>query len=594
MSSDPSRNLFSLFKKKQGCPPPEPFNENSFEFSLKGGPYQSSLIVAAATLKKGKCKGEPLPLHCTWYRSARDSDFVEIEGIKGAFYQPNADDVGCKICVQALPICSESQEYSGMPAFAECGPIQLDPGVKRKVQECLANPSTFPVTVLRGLVNASEPTVVLINFSTDAVVLADEMMSPFLSFPVTPAYPAVLIDSKSSVLFSLLPDSSTTLEISCSDPVYRDTIALTARMLCGAKFARDRADLFLQLQQLNSSLTKAAKDKEQLTTQLTAIGLTCEEAQREKVLNARRIAEVEEALGRQSLEMAESRSELETHRQEEKFLRQDLHVYKSQCDALVQQLKLAKEAMQQFKAVASTTSAQLEEVVRCVSSSEVGLTLADSLVSIVHALRTSTSQETVPLKDSSAKSAKLSEESSTEGADSSEDRLLAEIKDLKETLARQTSETEDLRAEMSEQVDKLQAERNFYKRKFESVAQENDKLLSKLGKNPRELSAFEQTRQKFEAERMKLIKDKETAQTQAEFYLGLMESAERKLAEESRRNAELRILAFPRSKTDLKEFHNIINSMTQTLTEREAELREQKETNRTLMGQIAELQQQAR
>jgi hypothetical protein len=593
MSSDPSRKRFSLFKKKQDCPP-EPFDENSFEFSLKGGPYQSSLIVAAATLKKGKCKGEPLPLHCTWYRSSRESDFVEIEGITGAFYQPNADDVGCKICVHALPICSEDQEYSGMPAFAELGPIQLDPAVKRKVQECLANSSTFPVTVLSGLANATEPTVVLINFSTDRVVLADEMMSPLLSFPVTPAYPSVLIDSKSGVLFSLLPDSSSTLHISCSDPVYRDTIALTARMLCGAKFARDQSDLFLQLQQLNSSLTKAAKDKEQLTTQLTAMRLTCEEAQRVNVQSARRIAEVEEVLGRQSLEVTESRSEVETHRQQEKFLRQDLNVYKSQCEALVQQLKGAKEAMQQFRAVASMTSAQLEAVVKSVSSSELGLTHTDALVAIVHVLRASTSQETPPFKDSSAKSAKMSEESSTEGADSSEDRLLAEIKDLKEALAQQTSETEDLRAEMSEQVDKLQAEKNFYKRKFESVVQENDKLLSKLGKNPRELSAFEQTQQKFEAERMKLIKDKETARTQAEFYLGLMESAERKLAEETKRNAELRILAFPRSKTDLKEFHHIINSMTQTLTEREAELQEQKETNRTLLGKIAELSQYAR
>ena len=39
-------------------------------------------------------------------------------------------------------------------------------------------------------------------------------------------------------------------------------------------------------------------------------------------------------------------------------------------------------------------------------------------------------------------------------------------------------------------INKTEAEKNFYKRKAESLASENDKLLSRPGKNPKEISEF--------------------------------------------------------------------------------------------------------
>ena len=124
---------FNLLKKKNKGATPLEFDENTFDFRLKGGPYQSVLIEASATIKKGDNIGMPLPLQCTWYRANTEADFIVIEGVTGAFYQPSIDDVGCKICVHAIPV-SEVEEYTGMPAFAELKPLELDPDTKISIR----------------------------------------------------------------------------------------------------------------------------------------------------------------------------------------------------------------------------------------------------------------------------------------------------------------------------------------------------------------------------------------------------------------------------------------------------------------------------
>lgn len=109
---------FSIFKRRNANSSDEDdiFDESCFDFKLIGGPYQSQLIEASATYKKGKNAGLPLPLHCSWFKSTSKVDFTPIEGVLGAFYQPNVEDVGCKICVHAVPP-SDIEEYTGMPAF---------------------------------------------------------------------------------------------------------------------------------------------------------------------------------------------------------------------------------------------------------------------------------------------------------------------------------------------------------------------------------------------------------------------------------------------------------------------------------------------
>lgn len=596
---------YSLFKKRKQ-PEPEIFDESSFDFKLQGGPYQTSLIIATATLKKGN--KDPLPLHCTWYRSSREADFVEIEEITGAFYQPNADDVGCKICVHAMPL-TDTIEYTGMPAFAEVGPLQLDPAIKRGVQECLANGATFPVTVLSGLEGASGPTVLLISLSSDACVIADEMLIPLHSYPVTNTFPTVLINCKSSCLFSLLPNESTRIEVSCSDATYRDTIALTARMLCGAKFAKDRSDLFLQLQQLNSSLTKTHKDKDALATKFTALKQALEEAQKDRSELEGKLAEAQEELVRQRGVANDRGSELETTRQEEKFLRQDLNVYKNRCAALEGEQDRIKDSLRKLVEVSAKSSSQLSEVAKGLQGDEQSLILSRSLSTILAALKLGSTHdrsskrdtgdhifiaghESLPTLTSDENSADNADEED-ETLDNAQDRQTAEINDIKADLASKAKECDSLKVIVSEVQDKLLAEKNFYKKKIESLAHENDKLLKKLSKLSEDFSGLEQAKLDFEGERRKLVKERDIAQAQANFCLALMESTETKLFEETKRNEELRLLACGRPKAESKEFHHIINSMTRTLTEREAELQTQKLANKTLLDRIAELQSQS-
>jgi hypothetical protein len=605
MSADSLRKRFSLFNKKkqpEELPPDLTFDESSFDFCLKGGPYQTSLIEASATLKKGKCKGSPLPLRCTWYRSARESDFVVIEGISGAFYQPTADDVGCKICVHALPV-SEVQEYTGMPAFAEVGPLQLDPALKRTVQDFLLNGATFAVTVLSGLSETSTPMNAQISFSKDAVVIGDGGHPSLAKFTVTHSYPQVLVDYRSNCLLRILLDESSQVDVSCLDSVQRDTVTLTARMFSGSKVAADQTDVFLKLQQLNGSLVAVSKERELLATQLSGSKQCLEEALHTRDESQTKLQKLQTDHGLLLMKTKENETELETQRQEVKFLRQDLNVYKNQCAALELKLTASNEALSQIKQLTCRTVDQLEQLVKRLGrggagvgceavydTSEQGLMLTDSLTSVAHNLQSFACNEISWSKDSSIKSARTSEEESSEGPNITEDRHQAEIAELKEALSKKEEEFEAFKAEMTEQLGKAQAEKNFYRRKAESIVQENEKLLSKLGKNPKEITAFELSKQEFEAERRRLTTDKEEAEAQMKLYLKLMESTERKLADETRRNEELRIMVSRRPRADSKEFSFIINSLTQTLTEREEELGAQKEINRTLMKRLSELQ----
>lgn len=71
------------------------FDENSIDFKLTGGPLHSEVLIASAIMKKGINKGMPLPLYCTWYIVSKDSnEFVVIEHVSGACYQPSIDDIG--------------------------------------------------------------------------------------------------------------------------------------------------------------------------------------------------------------------------------------------------------------------------------------------------------------------------------------------------------------------------------------------------------------------------------------------------------------------------------------------------------------------
>lgn len=106
---------------------------------LQGGPLQTSVLIASATMKKGENLGLPVPLHCTWYNvSPTNKEFRVIENVSGACYQPSINDVGNRICVHAIP-ASDAEEYQGMPMFAEVGPIEMDEVITEQIELALDN-----------------------------------------------------------------------------------------------------------------------------------------------------------------------------------------------------------------------------------------------------------------------------------------------------------------------------------------------------------------------------------------------------------------------------------------------------------------------
>lgn len=74
----------------------------------------------------------PVPLHCTWYNLDEQGQFLQINEVTGACYQPSLEDVGKKILVHAIP-ASDVQEYQGMPLCREIGPILADREVEEKI-----------------------------------------------------------------------------------------------------------------------------------------------------------------------------------------------------------------------------------------------------------------------------------------------------------------------------------------------------------------------------------------------------------------------------------------------------------------------------
>ena len=61
---------------------------------------QSEVLIASAT---NKSDGMPIPLHCTWYNvtskiheatGKKSEEFIVIDQVTGACYQPSIDDVG--------------------------------------------------------------------------------------------------------------------------------------------------------------------------------------------------------------------------------------------------------------------------------------------------------------------------------------------------------------------------------------------------------------------------------------------------------------------------------------------------------------------
>lgn len=619
MSEDSSKaKRFSLFKKAslaKKAGPEEPrevtFDETTFDFTLTGGPFQTTLIQASAKVKTGPSGGMPLPLKCTWYRAPSNVDFQQIEGVSGAFYQPNADDVGCKINVHAVPV-SEVEDYTGMPAFAEVGPLQLDPKIQKAVDDMLKSSSaTFTIKVL-----ASENLPSL--RSTGLAVLSIDQHSLRVSLTPEESVDVETVEEYPQVRMSPYPSTnidillSPTQKLICEEDSseLRDTVAVTLRAFAAIRMGdtgrNTNSDSLLRIQQLTESLTKAARERESASTQMNIAREKEAEARKERddlriefeALKANREREIHSITEQHSKENHENVAKIDTLEQQKLQLTEQLDSLTQKCAFLKQDIGLYKSQMADFEQRAESSVAKLnslkllnmgirEKVMELKGKKSCHGEAWEELLEMVANNSDQAEGSRSSSKTSSIKSGQVREEQGEQ------DRQGA-VKELQGVVAVLRAEEEKRIAELAaaqEQILQVEAERNFFKKKCESLTRENDHLLSDLGKNPKALSEFERQKEIFISEKEAILKELVQARELADIYKSTMEVTQRKLEQEIHRNVEIRKHLKPKEiKAGPQAFQNIINALTETLTDREVALQDQKDVNRGLMNRVTELE----
>lgn len=89
----------------------------------------------------------PIPIQCKWFRIKNNERTYQISEISSNVYQLSAEDIGCKVRIEATPIDSDDTFHG--KAYGEFGPIELDPSARQTLEYVLGTGgSQFPITVL--------------------------------------------------------------------------------------------------------------------------------------------------------------------------------------------------------------------------------------------------------------------------------------------------------------------------------------------------------------------------------------------------------------------------------------------------------------
>ncbi|KAL4432614.1 hypothetical protein ABPG74_004907 [Tetrahymena malaccensis] len=225
--------------------------ETSVKFSVTGGSVHSELIMAEAILdsKNDNNNGMPLPIICKWYNKTKSDQITEIEGITGAFYQPNADDINTYIIVEAKPILEES-EYKGEPLRQEIGPIVIDKAIQEEVQELLETGRFKIAAKLESIYDPSLshdenekrndsysfPKQVQLQIDTEKVSIYaqdDERINSTVS--LGQFYPSIKIVKRTNNIFELYFSQNIVYRLQAQSNTHRDVITVALRMFCGKK-----------------------------------------------------------------------------------------------------------------------------------------------------------------------------------------------------------------------------------------------------------------------------------------------------------------------------------------------------------------------
>ncbi|CAD7975324.1 unnamed protein product [Amoebophrya sp. A25] len=219
----------------------------NFDFSLRleGGQGFSNtgILVASANEKKTESGSElPLGIKCRWRRQITteggnvDELIVDIAGISTNMYQLSADDIGCRILVEAtLADSAQAGHYRGT-ALGEMGPFELDPSTRKSLENSInAGGSRFPVTFYK---KENEPKQnYMLHVTADEIkVIQPGVMERFdreVSIAYSAEFPRVLIHPLDILKFKLLilEENGNVCEMHFASlsRQSRDLIALTMR-----------------------------------------------------------------------------------------------------------------------------------------------------------------------------------------------------------------------------------------------------------------------------------------------------------------------------------------------------------------------------
>jgi hypothetical protein len=135
MSNDTTRDFSKLIQISGK------YNYNFDFYTQTNYVYLASNLVAEA---KDKNTGFPFAMKCKWQR-IRGKRIYNLNAISGNVYQLSAEDVGCKIRVEVIPM--EEELYEGN-AIAEFGPVTVEPSARQSLEYILGSGgSRFPVTI---------------------------------------------------------------------------------------------------------------------------------------------------------------------------------------------------------------------------------------------------------------------------------------------------------------------------------------------------------------------------------------------------------------------------------------------------------------
>eukprot|EP00002_Diphylleia_rotans_P030561 TRINITY_DN6291_c0_g1_i2.p1 TRINITY_DN6291_c0_g1~~TRINITY_DN6291_c0_g1_i2.p1 ORF type:complete len:1526 (-),score=374.08 TRINITY_DN6291_c0_g1_i2:202-4449(-) len=191
------------------------------EARLNGGPWYSDSWVATWQFAGGAKRNSAV----YWYRSHDEVTWEPLK-VTGPTFRGTADDIGCIIRAQIVPILSDGS--SGEPFAVETGPLAMGPEVKTQLDEITSSgEAAFPVVQQLSDGGSLYGTLVL---SADSVDLWHGN-NAILRWSCSSNVKAMLDDEDDKKIYLMSPPATCILK--AESRLQRDLIAISLRNWCG-------------------------------------------------------------------------------------------------------------------------------------------------------------------------------------------------------------------------------------------------------------------------------------------------------------------------------------------------------------------------